>query len=214
MFASRFAFLPSVARSPHRSSLLRPLAKKCSFSEPLCFHTLTHSSKTCILPTPAPSIACALFAKNTGVGGYHGYSRGARTRHTCHQHFACKPFSFSRLRTLSVTTGGVPCRVHFARHSAASHSGSLTTVSLSLFISQISQTPSDNSFACTNFQKTARGWGYESLWELWFSSGYGCSRAAKFLGISAPSAANVANFEVATQTGAPHWCNQREIQKR
>ena len=108
MFASRFACLLSVALSPHRSSLLRPLAKKYSFSAPLCFHTLTHSSKTCILPTPAPSIACALFAKNTGVGGYHGYNCGARTRHSYHQPFACKPFSINRLRTPSVTMGVSP----------------------------------------------------------------------------------------------------------
>src|SRR5579859_865344 len=30
----------------------------------------------------------------------------AQTRHFCHRHFACKPFSINRLRTLSITNRG------------------------------------------------------------------------------------------------------------
>ena len=160
MFASRFAFLPLVTRSPHRSSLLGPLAKKYSVSVPLCFHTLTHSSVPRKMLSPVLSSVCALFAqKHRGVG-YRSSSLGARTRCASHRLFACKSFSINRLRTLSVTAGSVAFGVHFARQSAASHGGSLATVSLSPFFSQISQTPSANSFACTNFQKTPRGRGY------------------------------------------------------
>lgn len=159
MFASRITFLPARPHAPGRPSL-RPLPDEADcLAEPLCFHTPAHSFVLRKMLSPVLSSACALFAqKHRGVG-YRSSSLGARTRHTCHQHFACKPFSFSRLRTLSVTAGTVAFGVHFARQSAASHSGSRTTVSLSPFFSQISQTPSDNSFACTHFQKTPRGRG-------------------------------------------------------
>src|SRR5579863_1234662 len=33
-------------------------------------------------------------------------SNRAQTRRTCHGHFACKPFSINRLRTLSISNGG------------------------------------------------------------------------------------------------------------
>ena len=39
------------------------------------------------------------------------------TRHTRHHHSTCKSFSINRLRTLSVTKGGVPSNVSLTRHS-------------------------------------------------------------------------------------------------
>src|SRR5690348_2278390 len=163
--------------------------------------------------SPVLSSACALFAqKHRGVG-YRSSSLGARTRHTCHQHFACKPFSFSRLRTLSVTAGTVAFGVHFARQSAASHSGSLATVSLSPFFSQISQTPSANSFACTHFRKTPRGWGYDPVWQLSFSLEHGFRRAAKFLGINAAAAAEEPISKLPHRLLYPLRRYGREIQK-
>lgn len=46
-------------------SLLR---QKSRFSAH-CFQALAHSSKMCMRPTPSASAICALFAKNTRVGG-------------------------------------------------------------------------------------------------------------------------------------------------
>src|SRR5579859_267171 len=57
-------------------------------------------------------IESQIYEKHRGVGCL--FRLGARTRHTCHHHSACKPFFINRLRTLSIINRGGGLRAHLS----------------------------------------------------------------------------------------------------
>ena len=132
--AASFGSQPSSQGSLHSSfdpqrTTLNSHSVTASFSMPSAL-----SQKLDIPQTFSNLYLAHSFAKTPGVGGplrksprspcccvirplVLAAANRARAQHTRHQHFACKPFSINRLRTLSITNRGVPANFYFARRS-------------------------------------------------------------------------------------------------